>query len=205
MTEVWKSISEVSDLLGLKLDENKEYLISNLGNFKIKYSDDRIEEGHITYSDRQATITIGKRQVLVHRLVALLFVPNNDPEVNTVVIYRDGNHRNNCADNLMWVSVSERNERRYYNQVSTVIVKCEDEDKLFISATSAALYYGIAVDVIRCSIMNKSKCFGHKFSYVENASGESALYLSIREAKSLSSMLEDIEDLKSHFNSILIK
>ena len=205
MAEIWKSTLEVADLLGLELDKDKEYLISNLGNFKIKYLDGRLEEGHITYSDTQSTVTIGKRQVLLHRLVALLFVPNNDPEVNTVVIYLDGNHRNNCADNLMWVSVSERNERRYHNQASTVIVKCEDEDKLFISATSAALYYGIAVDLIRYSIMHESKCFGHKFSYVENASGESALYLSIREAKSLSSVLEDIEDLKSHFNSILIK
>lgn len=205
MEEIWKSVSEVADILELELEEGKDYQISNLGNFRVEDSEGNIEEGHITYSDSQATITVGKRQVLLHRLVALLFVPNDDPETNTVVIYLDGNHRNNCADNLTWLSVSERNERRYHNQSSTTIVRCKDEDKLFVSATSASLYYGIAVDIIKYSIMNRTPCFGHVFDYADEVSNGTALYLSTRKAKSLSTMLKDREELKQHFNSIQLK
>ena len=143
--------------------------------------------------------------MLLHRLVALLFVPNDDPETNTVVVYLDGNHRNNCADNLAWLSVSERNERRYHNQSSTTIVRCKDEDKLFVSVTSASLYYGIAVDIIKYSIMNRTPCFGHVFDYADGVSNGTALYLSTRKAKSLSTMLKDREELKQHFDSIQIK
>lgn len=201
--EIWKSVSEVKDKFHLALDDDKDYQISNLGNFRIVDSEGNIKDGHITISESQASVTIGKRQILLHRLVALLFLENGNPEVNTVVIYKDGDHTNNNAENLAWVSTSERNERRYINQRSTKNVRCVDEDKTFASSTAASLYYNIPTDVIKHAIYQHSICFGHTFEYAENCTG-SVLYLSIRKAKSLSSMLKDPKELRPYFDEIHI-
>lgn len=201
--EIWKSVSEVKDKFHLALDDDKDYQISNLGNFRIIDSGGNVKDGHITISESQASVTIGKRQILLHRLVALLFLENDNPEDNTVVIYKDGDHTNNCVENLAWVSTSERNERRYINQKSTKNVRCVDEDKTFASSTAASLYYNIPTDVIKHAIYQHSSCFGHTFEYTENCTG-SILYLSIRKAKSLSSMLKDPKELRSYFDEIHI-
>lgn len=44
---------------------------------------------------------------LIHRLVALHFVPNNKPLEKTNVIHRDGNTHNWLPGNLKWVSHAE--------------------------------------------------------------------------------------------------
>lgn len=203
MKEGWKSVSEVKDILGLDLDDKKDYQVSNLGHFRIENLEDHtFEDKRITISESQASVTINKKLVLFHRLVALLFVENIDPENNTVVIYRDGDVRNNSASNLAWVSVSERNERRYLNQKYTKNIICVDENKMFASASSASLYYAIPIDIIKDSIYKRRKCFGHIFEYQDRQGPSSVLYLSSRKAKSLSNMLEDIKDLRDYFDEV---
>lgn len=50
-------------------------------------------------------VTIKRRKYSVHRLVALSYIPNpeNKPEID----HKDGNPKNNCVDNLRWVTRSE--------------------------------------------------------------------------------------------------
>ena len=50
------------------------------------------------------------KNLLIHRLVAVLFIdnPNNLPQVN----HKDGNKLNNNIDNLEWISPSNNHRHR---------------------------------------------------------------------------------------------
>jgi hypothetical protein len=57
-----------------------------------------------------------KSKQMVHRLVAEVFVENNDPVNKTMVIHIDGNKENNHAENLKWIGKEEwqeYNKRRF--------------------------------------------------------------------------------------------
>lgn len=99
MEKQWKTIE-----LGVNV-----YAISNYGDvFNITKNKVQpfFKEGRGYYSfSTQKNKT--KKNYKVHRLVALLFIPNpeNKPQIN----HKDGNKTNNYVGNLEWVSASENN------------------------------------------------------------------------------------------------
>lgn len=54
-------------------------------------------------------VNLRKRNMLVHRLVALAFVPN--PHGYPIVDHKDSNRKNPHASNLDWVTPAENNHR----------------------------------------------------------------------------------------------
>ena len=98
LNEIWKDIKEYEGL----------YQVSNLGNIKgIKfnkilkqYADKRGYKHVILYKKGRK----GKTK-LVHRLVAQAFISN--PEGKPIVHHKDGNRRNNKAENLQWTTTAE--------------------------------------------------------------------------------------------------
>lgn len=57
----------------------------------------------------------GKRKnLMVARLVAHAFVSGYDAEIKNTVNHIDGNIKNNCSDNLEWISQSENNLHSYH-------------------------------------------------------------------------------------------
>jgi hypothetical protein len=57
-------------------------------------------------------ITLCGKHLYVHRLVALAFIPNDDPENKTTVDHIDFNVANNHVSNLRWMNDTENKKRR---------------------------------------------------------------------------------------------
>lgn len=95
--EIWK------DIPGL----NGKYCISNYGNVKsVNYHNSKIQKNIKSNKDKQGYLRIKIHGITykVHRLVALVFIPNpyNFPCVN----HKDENKSNNHLDNLEWCNHS---------------------------------------------------------------------------------------------------
>ena len=63
------------------------------------------------------------KNFLVHRLLALHFIPNDDPENKLCIDHLDAVRDNNSLSNLEWVSQAENNRRRFLNHPPAEITK----------------------------------------------------------------------------------
>lgn len=113
-----KEVSNLIRLKGYKFDNRyichpsgKIYLI------KINKKDHYLCKAMSDYVDRQGyheyvlTDVDGiKRHLLIHRVVAYLFIPNNQPKLKTQVNHIDHNKNNNDVSNLEWVTPSKNIE-----------------------------------------------------------------------------------------------
>ena len=135
MNEIWKYIPNY----------NHDYQVSNLGRIKSFKKKPRILRQSKTpkHYNNVNLCKEGKTiSSLVHRLVAQAFIPNpeNKPEVN----HKDGNPRNNCVDNLEWVTRKENmNHSRYVlgncgENVLKKKIKCVETGQVFESAHQAS-------------------------------------------------------------------
>lgn len=112
MNEIWKEIDD-------------RYSVSNLGRIKSNYANkERILKptqdvcGYLRVDLRHGET---RKSMMVHRLVALAFIENTDPENFKEVNHKDEDKTNNCADNLEWCNTlyncnyGTRNQRKGEN------------------------------------------------------------------------------------------
>ena len=100
------------------------------------------------------------KKELVHRLVALAFIPNlnNYPCVN----HKDENKENNSASNLEWcdrsynVNYGSRNEKA--GKKIGKPIKCIETGIIYNSGVEAAKALGTTPDIISKVLHNKSRC-----------------------------------------------
>ena len=90
-----------------------------LDDYEITY-DGRVINKHNGYilkgrpnSKGYLRVSIGKKFMFIHRLVAEKYIPN--PDGKEQVNHKDGNKLNNCADNLEWVSNKENRNHAVEN------------------------------------------------------------------------------------------
>lgn len=106
---------------------DKRYTVSSGGNV---YSTRRGSRHRITYqediSGKYLRACIGGKHYLVHRIVAITFIPNpeNLPQVN----HKDGNTHNNDVSNLEWVTPGD-NQRHAYDIGLKNLPKGEDNGR----------------------------------------------------------------------------
>ena len=112
MDEIWKEIDE-------------RYSVSNLGRVKSNYANKEriLKPWKNVYGYLMVDLRHGdsRKGMLVHRLVALAFIENPDPENFKEVNHKDENKTNNCVDNLEWCNTEyncnygTRNQRKAEN------------------------------------------------------------------------------------------
>lgn len=67
-------------------------------------------------------VQLNYRDFYIHRLVAMVFIPNNNSKIE--INHIDGNKKNNSVENLQWVTRSENNKHAFqiglrdYNELS---------------------------------------------------------------------------------------
>lgn len=54
-----------------------------------------------------------EKQMKIHRLVAMLFCENSNPELFDTVHHKDNNRLNNVSENLEWTTVEQNNKYRH--------------------------------------------------------------------------------------------
>lgn len=99
------------------------YVVSSYGRVRRVQKKEPMK---ITYTP-YGTVTLCKNHHkkigLVHRLVAIAFIPN--PENKTAVNHIDGNKRNNIVTNLEWNTYKENCIHAYKKGLSKVSDKCK--------------------------------------------------------------------------------
>lgn len=102
INEVWKRV----------IEENiGEYEVSNMGNVRNAITGRVLKPFSNTFGYQQVELTkyegstnkkLKKKIFLVHRLVAKVFIENDNPTDNIIINHKDENPKNNRVDNLEW-------------------------------------------------------------------------------------------------------
>ncbi len=168
------------------------YQISKCG-VVIRKSDGHIMCDHVRGPKGRPTVQLGngvsQKKLLVSRLVAITFIPNDDP-AKIEVDHIDRNPFNNCVNNLRWVTKSENCQNRDNISLSHNFdgkrrkraVKCiipeTLEEIIFESFSAAATYvmdtkgakshHACSVNIQACCDGKQKTCFGYKFEYHNN-------------------------------------
>ena len=170
MDEQWKQII----MNGIEYD----YLISNHGRvFSLKRQKMLKPRKHTGgYLKVKLFKNDKEKYFLIHRLVAIHFIPNNDEE-KTEVNHIDENKENNHVENLEWCT-REYNMRygtRIERQKKTTLdsgrgkrVRCVETHQEFESVHEASRFLGVDNSSLRACLKGRTKtCKGLHWEYID--------------------------------------
>lgn len=163
--EIWKKV-----IIENYETDTKQYFISNYGRFKDSYG--VIKENYKVNENGYIRVVVYGKTYVVHRLVALAFIenPNNKEQVN----HKDGNKKNNCVDNLEWVTNKENQIHKFANNLGNSFTRKimqydleMNEIQQFNSIISASKLLNISRSNISGVLRNYTKtASGFIFKYI---------------------------------------
>lgn len=154
-----------------KIKEFSNYNIDKEGNIYNKNKKLKPTLNNKGYLRISLSNNNSKKYYLIHRLVALHFVDNNDIENNIQVNHIDGNKLNNSATNLEWTTCKNNIKHSFLNNLSNykgenngrskinddIINKIREDFKNGIKRKELAEKYNISYSHIVSIISNKRR------------------------------------------------
>ena len=161
MNEIWK---ELDDL----------HACSNMGRIKTTKSQHGYPADYV-FNAKQTKkgyirIKLNGKNIMVHRLVAELFVENDNPLEKTEVNHKNGIRNDNRAENLEWVSHHENIKHSVYtlkvkwgkgSEKKRKKIKNLTSGDVYISQTEAAKKLNVNASAIANAIKRKNKVKGN--------------------------------------------
>ena len=175
MTEEWRTVIDDDG------NEWTNYEVSNYGNVRSlnykKTGETKILKQNVNKKGYFVVTLCEKKrrkQFRVHRLVAFVFVENDDVENKTQVNHIDENKENNHYTNLEWCTVKYNNThgtrtKRSIQKISKR-VKCVETGIIYNSANDAGRKTGLSQpNITRCCQKKKGfdTCGGYHWEYVD--------------------------------------
>lgn len=125
------AVDTIADLEGerwAQIDSKGKYYISTHG--RVKSYQGRYAKLLKPYTNQRGYLrvdinTTTRRTYLVHQLVALAFIPNDNPIEKDTVDHIDLDKTNNCIDNLRWLSRAD-NVKAYQQQKKGLNTPADD-------------------------------------------------------------------------------
>ena len=157
MIEQWKQVVIDGVVYDYEVSSHGRVRNMKTGQFLKPYV---IKDGYL-----QVALTKGKKrkQLQVHRIVATMFIPNDEPTVKTIVHHVDHNVQNNHVENLQWTTNQHNVEEGRGKRV-----RCVETGIIYNSYAHASRETGICfVCIYHCCQGNYKTSGGYTWEYVE--------------------------------------
>ena len=176
--EIWKIINKEKmkifypDFNDELLDKIELYEISSYGRYRQKLKKNKILNGSLD-SHGYMRMRIHKKTFKIHRIVAIIFIPNINPKILLCVDHKDNNKSNNHISNLQLTTYSQNTQNSVntgslqVNKKKIIAIKKNGETEEFDSIINASKKLNISYSGISKVCLGKQHTTGGiKFKFI---------------------------------------